>query len=328
LGEALLQVEDLKTYFFTEAGVVKAVDGTSFTVNRGEPLGLVGESGSGKTVTALSVLGVIPRPGKIVSGKIMFQSENLIGKKESELRAIRGRKIGYVSQDPNSSLDPLFTVEYQLAEVIQAHEKIPKEEARDRVLKLLELVKISEPEARLRAYPHELSGGMRQRIAIARALAANPDMLIADEPTTNLDVTIQAQVLDLLRSLERDLGMTLVLITHDMGIVAEMTKKVVVLYAGRVAEVADTTSIYNSPKHPYTYALLQSVPRVDRKRNLIPIPGSIPNLIEPPTGCRYHPRCSFMVDKCVTEIPPLEPSGEGRQVSCHRWKEISLGKGT
>jgi peptide/nickel transport system ATP-binding protein len=325
--ETLLQVEDLKTYFFTEAGVVKAVDGTSFQVNKGEPLGLVGESGSGKTVSALSILGVVPRPGRIVSGKILFHGENLVGKSESEMRRIRGRKIGYVSQDPNSSLDPLFTVESQLAEVIQAHEKVSKEEARQRVLSLLNLVKISEPEARLRAYPHELSGGMRQRVAIARALAANPDMLIADEPTTNLDVTIQAQVLELLRSLERDLGMTLILITHDMGIVAEMTKRVVVLYAGRVAEIADTRSIYSSPKHPYTYALLASVPRVDRKKDLVPIPGNIPNLISPPTGCRFHPRCSYMVEKCVSQIPPLEPIGDGREVSCHRWKEISLGRG-
>ena len=326
MGDAILQVEDLKTYFFTEAGVVKAVDGTSFVLNRGEPLGLVGESGSGKTITALSILGVVPRPGKIISGKILFNSENLVGKSEKEMRSVRGRKIGYVSQDPNSSLDPLYTVEYQLAEVIRAHEKLSKEEARQRVINLLNLVKISEPEARLRAYPHELSGGMRQRIAIARALAANPDILIADEPTTNLDVTIQAQVLELLKSLERDLGMTLILITHDMGIVAEMTKKVVVLYAGRVAEVADTRSIYVNPKHPYTAALLSSVPRVDKKKNLVPIPGNIPNLITPPSGCRFHPRCSFAIDKCAGEIPPLEAIGDGREVSCYRWKDINLGK--
>ena len=326
MGEPLLQVEDLKTYFFTEAGVVKAVDGVSFTLNKGEHLGLVGESGSGKTVTALSVLGVVPRPGKIISGKVTLGSESLIGKKEEELRTIRGRKIGYVSQDPNSSLDPLFTVESQLAEVIKAHEEISKEEARQRVLSLLNLVKIPEPEARVMAYTHELSGGMRQRIAIARALAASPDVLIADEPTTNLDVTIQAQVLDLLKSLEHDLGMTLILITHDMGIVAEMTNKVVVLYAGRVAEVADTRSVYSSPKHPYTAALLQSVPRIDRKKTLIPIPGNIPNLITPPTGCRFHPRCNYMVDKCKDVMPELEPCGDGRLVSCHRWKDIKMEK--
>lgn len=326
MGEALLQVEDLKTYFFTEAGVVKAVDGTSFTVNRGEPLGLVGESGSGKTVTALSVLGVVPRPGRILSGRILFDGQDLVGMKDEDKRSIRGKRIGYVSQDPNSSLDPLFTVESQLAEVIQSHEKMTKSEAKERVLKLLNLVRIPEPEARMGAFPHELSGGMRQRIAIARALAANPDMLIADEPTTNLDVTIQAQVLELLKSLQRDLGMTLILITHDMGIVAEMTKRVVVLYAGRVAEVADTHSIYTSPKHPYTAALLHSVPRIDRKRNLVPIPGNIPNLITPPSGCRFHPRCSYMIDKCTGEAPPLESIGEGREVSCYRWKELSLEK--
>ncbi len=324
MPDTLLQVEDLKTYFFTEAGVVKAVDGVSFDLRKGEPLGLVGESGSGKTVTALSILGVVPRPGRIISGRILLGSDDLVTKEEKDLRAIRGRKIGYVSQDPNSSLDPLYTVESQLAEVIQSHEKMTKEEARVRVLNLLNLVKIPEAEARLKAFPHELSGGMRQRIAIARALAANPDILVADEPTTNLDVTIQAQVLDLLKSLERDLGMTLILITHDMGIVAEMTRKVVVLYAGRVAEVADTHNIYYSSKHPYTAALLASVPRVDRKKTLVPIPGSIPNLITPPTGCRFHPRCSFMVEKCKNVVPELEPCGEERLVACHRWKEISL----
>ena len=328
MADTLLEVEDLKTYFFTEAGVVKAVDGVNFTVNRGEPLGLVGESGSGKTITALSILGVIPRPGKIISGKIRFDGQDLVGKSDKELRAVRGRRIGYVSQDPNSSLDPLYTVESQLAEVIRSHEEMSKEEARQRVLKLLNLVRIPEPEARMGAYPHELSGGMRQRIAIARALAANPDMLIADEPTTNLDVTIQAQVLELLKSLERDLGMTLILITHDMGIVAEMTRRVVVLYAGRVAEIADTRSIYTDPKHPYTAALLQSVPRVDRKKNLVPIPGNIPNLITPPSGCRFHPRCSYMIDKCAAEIPGLETAGAGREVACYRWKELTLGKST
>jgi peptide/nickel transport system ATP-binding protein len=321
----IIEVQDLKTYFFTEAGVVKAVDGVSFTLNPGEPLGLVGESGSGKTVSALSILRVVPRPGKIISGKITFNGEDLLAKPESEMRSIRGDKIGYVSQDPNSSLDPLYTVESQLAEVIHAHEKIAKEEARDRVLKLLQLVKISEPEARLKQYPHELSGGMRQRIAIARALAAQPDVLIADEPTTNLDVTIQAQVLELLKTLQKELEMSLILVTHDMGIVAEMVKKVVVLYAGRVAEVSSVEETFKSPKHPYTAALLNAVPRVDRKRDLAPIPGNIPNLITPPTGCRYHPRCAYMIDKCAQVVPELEPSGVGREVSCHRWKEIQLG---
>jgi peptide/nickel transport system ATP-binding protein len=325
LSSQILKVEDLHTYFFTEAGIVKAVDGISFSVNQGEATGLVGESGSGKTITALSVLRVVPRPGRILSGKVVFQGEDLMTKSESEMRSIRGNKIGYVSQDPNSSLDPLYTVESQLAEVISAHVKTSKEEAREKVLSLLKIVRIPEPEARLRAYPHELSGGMRQRIAIARALAAQPDLLIADEPTTNLDVTIQAQVLELLKTLQQELGMTLVLITHDMGIVAEMVKKTVVLYAGRVAEVAKVEETFRSPKHPYTAALLKAVPRVDMRRELSSIPGNIPNLIKPPTGCRYHPRCQFMVDKCVSIVPELEPSGEGREVSCHRWKEIDLG---
>jgi oligopeptide/dipeptide ABC transporter ATP-binding protein len=296
----------------------------SFSVEKGEPLGLVGESGSGKTVSALSVLRIVPRPGKVVGGKVTFDGEDLFSKPEKEMRKYRGRRIGYVSQDPNSSLDPLFTVGDQLSEVVQAHEKVSKQRASEKVLELLQRVRISEPEARMRAYPHELSGGMRQRIAIARALAGEPDLLIADEPTTNLDVTIQAQVLDLLKDLQRELGMTLVLITHDMGIVAEMTKKVVVLYAGRVAEVASTRETFSTPKHPYTSALLKAVPRVDRRKELVPIGGNIPNLITPPSGCRFHPRCKFMREICVSTEPPLEPIGVGREVSCHLWKEISV----
>jgi len=322
--EKILEIEELKTYFFTEAGVVRAVDGVSFSLAQKESLGLVGESGSGKTVTALSILGIVPRPGRIVSGKILFEGENLLEMSDEEVRKRRGRRIGYVSQDPNSSLDPLFTVESQLAEVVLAHEKMAKTQAREKVAKLLEYVKIAEPEARMKAYPHELSGGMKQRIAIARALAGEPDLLIADEPTTNLDVTIQAQILDLLRSLQKELGMALLLITHDMGIIAEMTTRVVVLYAGRVAEVAKTREIFLSPRHPYTSALLNAVPRVDSKKKLVPIPGNIPNLITPPSGCRYHPRCAYMVDKCAKEIPPLEEIGQGREVSCFRWHEIEL----
>ena len=324
MAEPLLRVEDLRTHFFTEAGVVRAVDGVSFTVDKGEPLGLVGESGSGKTVTALSILRIVPRPGRVVGGKAVFDGEDLLVKPEKEMRGIRGRRIGYVSQDPNSSLDPLFTVGNQLAEVVQAHEKVTKERASEKVLELLQRVRISEPEARMKAYPHELSGGMRQRIAIARALAGEPDLLIADEPTTNLDVTIQAQVLDLLRDLQREMGMTLILITHDMGIVAEMTTKVVVLYAGRVAEIASTKETFSAPKHPYTSALLRAVPRVDRKKDLVPIGGNIPNLIVPPSGCRFHPRCRFVKDVCVSQEPPLEAIGGGREVSCHRWRELTL----
>lgn len=323
VGE-LLRVEDLRTYFYTEAGVVKAVDGVSFAVNEGEPLGLVGESGSGKTVTVLAAMGIVARPGRIVSGKIYFRGQELAHTKQEEMRKLRGKKIGYVSQDPNSSLDPLFTVGNQLVEVVRTHFEVTKEEGWERGVKLLKLVGIPEPEARMKAYPHELSGGMRQRVAIARALAGEPELLVADEPTTNLDVTIQAQVLDLLNTLGKDLQMSLILITHDMGLIAEMTDRVVVLYAGKVAEEASTHEIFSTPKHPYTAALLNSVPRLDRKAALVPIGGGIPNLITPPSGCRFNPRCAFAKQLCIDQVPPLEETGPRRIVACHRWKELDL----
>jgi oligopeptide/dipeptide ABC transporter ATP-binding protein len=326
LAEVIISVKDLVTYFFTEAGVVKAVDGVSFDIDEGESVGLVGESGSGKTVTALGMFGIVAKPGRIVSGSITYRGTNLLQLKESEMRKIRGRRIGMVFQDPNSSLDPLYTVGDQLVEVIRAHSATRKSDAMNRALELLNVVKISEPEKRLQSYPHELSGGMKQRIAIARALAGEPDVLIADEPTTNLDVTIQAQILDLLRTLRKELGMTLVLITHDMGIIAEMTTRIVVLYAGRVAEVASTKDLYKTPRHPYTAALLRAVPRVDRRKRLVPIAGNIPNLINPPTGCRYHPRCPYASQVCEEKVPPLEMTDDGRQVACHHWKELSLDK--
>ncbi|HUI85619.1 MAG TPA: ABC transporter ATP-binding protein [Nitrososphaerales archaeon] len=306
--------------------MVKAVDGVSFSIDEGESVGLVGESGSGKTVTALTILGIVQKPGRIVSGQILYRGQNILQLNQEESRKIRGRKIGMVFQDPNSSLDPLYSVGDQLMEVVRVHSKLTKEEARKKALSLLELVKISEPEARLRAYPFELSGGMKQRVAIARALAGEPEVLIADEPTTNLDVTIQAQVLELLRGLQKELGMTLILITHDMGIIAEMTTRIVVLYAGRVAEVASTKDLYKVPRHPYTYALLKAVPRIDARKQLVPIAGNIPNLITPPTGCRYHPRCPYATQECTDVIPPLEAAGEGRLVSCHHWKELATKK--
>jgi peptide/nickel transport system ATP-binding protein len=326
MANEIISVRDLVTYFFTEAGVVKAVDGVSFSIDEGESVGLVGESGSGKTVTALTILGIVQRPGKIVSGEILYKGQNILKFSEEESRKIRGRKIGMVFQDPNSSLDPLYTVGDQLMEVVRVHSNVSKKEAREKAKSLLELVKISDPEARLRAYPFELSGGMKQRVAIARALAGEPDVLIADEPTTNLDVTIQAQVLELLRGLRKELGMTLILITHDMGIIAEMTTRIVVLYAGRVAEIASTKELYTAPRHPYTAALLRAVPRVDVRKQLVPIAGNIPNLINPPTGCRYHPRCPYFTDVCVDNVPPLEAIGGGRQVSCHHWKELAEKK--
>jgi oligopeptide/dipeptide ABC transporter ATP-binding protein len=289
-------------------------------------VGLVGESGSGKTVTALTILGIVQKPGKIVSGEILYRGDNILKMTDEQSRRIRGRKIGMVFQDPNSSLDPLYTVGDQLMEVVRVHSNVSKSEAYKKAMSLLELVRISEPEARLKAYPFELSGGMKQRVAIARALAGEPEVLIADEPTTNLDVTIQAQVLELLRGLQKELGMTLILITHDMGIIAEMTTRIVVLYAGRVAEVASTKDLYKEPRHPYTNALLKAVPRVDARKQLVPIAGNIPNLITPPTGCRYHPRCPYSTQACIDDIPPLEDIGGGRQVSCHHWKELAAKK--
>ena len=285
----LLEVTDLRTYFFTEAGVVKAVDGISVSVEEGKTIGLVGESGSGKSVTAQSVLRIVPRPGKIVGGTIRFDGEDLLTKSESEMRKMRGSKMAVVFQDPTTSLNPVYTVRKQLADILLLHKGLTKEQANKTALGLLEKVGIQEPESRLNAYPHELSGGMKQRIAIARALSCEPKLLFADEPTTNLDVTIQAQVLDLLKQLQKEYGMTMVMITHDMGIVADMTERVTVLYAGKVMEEADTTTLFTDPRHPYTEALLKAVPSVAQTRALEVIPGNIPNLIEPPSGCVFHP---------------------------------------
>jgi oligopeptide/dipeptide ABC transporter ATP-binding protein len=323
--ETLLNVKGLKTYFFTEAGVVKAVDGVDFQVGKDEAVGLVGESGSGKTVTGLSVLRIVPRPGRILAGTIMFEGEDLLAKSEEEMRRIRGAKIAMTFQDPTTSLDPLYTIGNQLVEVIREHDKeLSKKEALEQAMKLLEMVGISEPELRIRAYPHELSGGMKQRIAIARALASRPILLFADEPTTNLDVTVQAQVLELLEELREKLKMSLVMITHDMGIIAETTQRVQVLYAGMVAEVAETRSIFKRPRHPYTEALLQAVPRIDHRKELKVIPGNIPNLIDPPSGCRFHPRCPYAKEICWKKIPTLNPVDDDHLVACHLWQDLSL----
>jgi oligopeptide/dipeptide ABC transporter ATP-binding protein len=324
MNETLLKIEGLKTYFFTEAGIVKAVDGISFDVRKGESLGLVGESGSGKTVASLSVLRIVPKPGKIVEGKIEFNSENLLTKSEKEMQSLRGKEIAIIFQDPSSSLNPVYTVESQLADVLTAHEALSKEECHKKIVELMNLVGIPEAEIRMREYPHQFSGGMKQRVAIARALALQPTLLFADEPTTALDVTIQAQVLDLLEDLKRKLGMSLVMITHDMGIIAKMTTRVVVMYAGNVCEIAKTEDLYDIPKHPYTVSLLAAVPRLDRKKKLSLIPGNIPNLIEPPTGCRFHPRCKYAKDKCAQAVPVLEEVGPEHFVACYEWKNITL----
>jgi oligopeptide/dipeptide ABC transporter ATP-binding protein len=324
MSKKLLEINDLHTFFFTEAGVVKAVNGVSVEAERGGTIGLVGESGSGKTITALSALRVIPRPGRIVSGTIRFDGEDILAKPEEEMRKLRGPRMAMVFQDPTTSLNPVYTVGKQLTDIITLHKKLAKSEAEERASRLLEVVGIPEPEKRLNAYPHELSGGMKQRVAIARALSCEPELLFADEPTTNLDVTIQAQVLDLLKQLQKELKKTLVMITHDIGIIAYMTQRVSVLYAGKIMEVADTATIFNKPKHPYTEALLKAVPSIAQTRKLEVIPGNIPNLIEPPSGCVFHPRCKHMRDICSKEDPPLETVEEGHCVACLRWRDLNL----
>jgi peptide/nickel transport system ATP-binding protein len=324
MTETLLKIDGLKTYFFTEAGIVKAIDDVSFEVRLGESLGLVGESGSGKTVTAFSVLGIVPKPGKIVGGKIEFRGENLVGKTEKQMLPLRGTEMSIIFQDPSSSLNPLYKVETQLKDVLLAHQKMTKEECHKRIVELLTLVGIPDPEIRMREYPHQFSGGMKQRVAIARALALQPKLLFADEPTTALDVTIQAQVLDLLEDLKQKMGMSLVMITHDMGIIAKMTTRVVVMYAGRVCEIAKTEDLYENPRHPYTAVLLAAIPRLDKKKTLRIIPGNIPNLIEPPSGCRFHPRCEYADATCEKEQPALEEVGPDHLVACYHWKELSL----
>lgn len=324
MSSTILNVDGLKTHFFTEAGIVQAVDGISFTLKRGESLGLVGESGSGKTVTALSVLRIVPRPGKIIAGKIEFNGEDLLKKKENDMRKLRGGDIAIIFQDPSSSLNPVYTVETQLSDVIRAHQNLRQQDLREKAIELLKLVGLPDPEARMQEYPYQFSGGMKQRVAIARALALEPKLLFADEPTTNLDVTIQAQVLRLLNELKARLGMSLVMITHDMGIIAELTARTVVLYAGRVCEIARTPDLFAAPRHPYTASLLAAVPRLDMRKMLRVIPGNIPNLIEPPTGCRFHPRCEYATEACKEGQPVLEQVGPEHFVACYRWREIEL----
>jgi peptide/nickel transport system ATP-binding protein len=320
----ILRIENLKTYFDTWAGIVKAVDGVSLSVREGETLGLVGESGSGKSVTALSILRIVPRPGKIMEGKIIYKGENLLEKTENELQNIRGKDIGYIFQDPATSLNPVFTIANQLMEVIRRHQKLTKEEALEKAIELFRLVEIPDPELKIWNYPHQLSGGMKQRMAIARALSCQPNLLLADEPTTNLDVTIQAQILELMKNLKKKLGMAMILITHDMGVVANVADRISVMYAGRICETAVTKTIFNKPLHPYTRALLEAVPNIAMKREKLKIiPGAIPNLISPPSGCRFHPRCDFAQSTCTSTIPQLVEIEPDHYVACHRAKEFN-----
>lgn len=318
----LLQVNKLKTYFDTDEGVVRAVDGVSFEINEGKTLGIVGESGCGKSMTAYSILRLIPQPpGRIAGGEILFDGTNLLTLPDEQLRAIRGNDIAMIFQEPMTSLNPVFTIGDQIAEVIQLHRKADRQTAWKRSIELLEMVGIPSPEERVKSYPHELSGGMRQRAMIAMAISCDPRLLIADEPSTALDVTIQAQILDVLRRLQNELGMALILITHDLGVVAEMAHDVLVMYAGEAVEQADVTSLFARPHHPYTRALLNSVPTVTmEEEQLSTIEGTVPDPTHYPQGCRFAPRCDFVVDACG-QTQSLQADA-GHLVRCSEWKRI------
>lgn len=318
MSEKLVEIRDLQTHYFTEDGVVRAVDGVNLYIKRGETLGVVGESGCGKSVTSLSIMRLIPNPpGKIIGGEILFEGEDLVNKSESEMRKIRGNDISMIFQEPMTSLNPVYTIGDQISEAIQLHQGLSYKEATDKAIEMLRLVGIPLPERRVKEYPHQLSGGMRQRVMIAMALSCNPKLLIADEPTTALDVTIQAQILELMKKLKKELGMAIMLITHDLGVVAEMCERVVVMYAGKVVEEGDAVSIFKNPLHPYTEGLLKSVPRMDEEvEKLHVIEGVVPNPLHLPPGCRFQPRCPVAVEKCKENQPPLEQVAPGRFVAC------------
>jgi peptide/nickel transport system ATP-binding protein len=320
MGEPLLRVEDLRVEFPTEDGVVKAVDGISYDVGRGQTLGIVGESGSGKTVAALSILGLTRAQGARTTGRIVFEGRDLVSMGEAELRKIRGNEIAMVFQDPLSALHPLYRVGAQIVEAVRAHQDVSKAQARKRTIELLGLVGIPDPGRRVDDYPHEFSGGMRQRAMIAMALANEPKLLIADEPTTALDVTVQAQILALLEQLKSELGMSIVIVTHDLGVVAEMAEEIAVMYAGRIVETATTEALLDHPEHPYTWGLLRSIPTLDgpRKELLTPIPGSPPSLIDPPSGCHFHPRCAYAQPEHARIDPELRPlaADPAHRVAC------------
>jgi peptide/nickel transport system ATP-binding protein len=316
--ENILEINELRTSFFTKDLEVKAVDGVTFTLPKGKTLGVVGESGSGKSISALSVLQLIEEPGEIVGGEIKFKGENLLEKTEAQMRKVRGNEISMIFQEPMTSLNPTFTVGQQINEAYKVHQGLGKKEARQRSIEMLKLVGIPSPEKRIDQYPHELSGGMRQRVMIAMALACDPELLIADEPTTALDVTIQAQILDLMNDLQDRLGMGILLITHDLGVVAETCDYVAVMYAGKIVEFADVKTIFNKPQHPYTVGLMNSIPPSDNdvEGDLPVIKGMVPSPAEMPTGCRFAPRCPFATDLCRNNLPDLETDEHGNQIRC------------
>lgn len=327
-NNVILDIKNLHTQFFTEAGVVRAVDGIDFTVKRGEVVGLVGESGCGKSVTSLSIMRLIGQPGRVVDGQIIFDNQDLLQLPESRMVDIRGNRVSMIFQQPQSSLNPVFRIGEQLSEVLQIHQEVGKEEGEKRAIDLLAMVGVPDPGSRVKAYPHELSGGMAQRVMIAMALACVPELLIADEPTTALDVTIQAQILDLMRNLRSKMDTAIILITHDLGVVAEMCDRVNVMYAGRIVEQAPVVELFNAPKHPYTDALIGSTPILGHAdKPLTTIPGSVPNLIDLPSGCKFSPRCAARVQYdlqiCLEEEPELKMISPGHTVRCWLYEDLA-----
>lgn len=325
-NKPLLEVKGLKTYFYTEDGVVRAVDGVNFDVYPGEVLGIVGESGCGKSVTSLSIMRLISKPGKIDAGEILLDGENLLDLSEEEMSKVRGNRISMIFQQPQTSLNPVFRVGEQIGEVLNIHQDFGREAAQKRTVELLKQVGIPDPERRMEAFPHELSGGMAQRVMIAMALACVPDLLIADEPTTALDVTIQAQILDLMRNLRSQLGSAVILITHDLGVIAEMADRVAVMYAGRIVEQSSVRTLFKEPLHPYTQGLIGSTPVLGKVRDKLDvIPGSVPNLINLPQGCKFAPRCRARVNHnltvCTEKEPDLIQIGEGHRVRCWLYQD-------
>ncbi|MEX0941299.1 MAG: ABC transporter ATP-binding protein [Pseudomonadales bacterium] len=325
MPEVLLEVQNLVTEFDTDEGRVRAVDDISFDVVAGETLGIVGESGCGKSVTALSIMRLLPQPmGQVAGGRILFRGQDLANLAISEMEKIRGNSIGMVFQEPMTALNPVHTIGKQLTEVLLLHKKITTREAIREAINILDRVGIPSPDIRLGEYPHQLSGGMRQRVVIAIALACKPALLIADEPTTALDVTIQAQILELIKELQRDMGMSVILITHDLGVIAETCNRVVVMYAGKVAEKGTVYELFDEPKHPYTKGLLASIPRLETrpKSKLAIIEGMVPGLLDLPCGCRFENRCPYRENRCTTSHPGIETVNAGHEVSCYRWREI------
>ena len=316
-NEPVLKIDELRTYYFLAEGIVKAVDKVSLKVNEQEALGLVGESGCGKSTVAHSIPRLVRQPGRIVGGKILFEGQDLLRKSEAEMRKIRGGRIAMVFQNPTSSLNPVFTVGGQVGEAIKQHQKAQKRVVEEKVCEILGKVGIPSPEERMKDYPHEYSGGMCQRAMIAMALSCNPKRLIADEPTTNLDVTIQAQILDLLKALRKEFKASILLIGHDFGVMSELCDRIAVMYSGKVVESADLSTIFKNPKHPYTKALLESIPSINIERErLHVIPGDVPGLIKPPPGCRFHPRCEQVMEDCKKREPPLVEVEKGHEVAC------------